>query len=81
MVCTKQGEKKEIQNVYFSPSMKHNLMSVGKLIQNCYKALVRNDKCVIHKKDVSNRLLAVVQMTKKLDVPFENIDMLLILIQ
>ena len=33
MVCTKQGEKKEIQNVYFSPSMKHNLMIVGQLIQ------------------------------------------------
>ena len=40
MVCTKQGEKKEIQNVYFSPSMKHNLMSVGQLIQNGYKVLM-----------------------------------------
>ena len=32
MVRTKQGEKNEIQNVYFSPGMKHNLMSIGELI-------------------------------------------------
>ena len=32
MIRTKQGEKKEIQNVYFSPNVKHNLMSVGQLI-------------------------------------------------
>ena len=62
MVHTKQGEKKEIQNVYFAPGMKHNLMSVGQLIQNGYSALMKNDKCVIHEKDGSNRLLAVVQM-------------------
>ena len=28
MIRTKQGVKKEVQNVYFSPSMKHNLMSI-----------------------------------------------------
>ena len=28
MVRTKKGEKKEIQNVYFAPGMKHNLMSI-----------------------------------------------------
>ena len=33
MVRTKQGEKKEIQNVYFASSTKHTLMSVGQLIQ------------------------------------------------
>ena len=64
MVYTKQGEKKEIQNVYFSPCMKHNLMSIYKLIQNGYKVLKENDKCVIHEKDGSNRLLAAVQMKK-----------------
>ena len=64
MVHTKQGEKKEIQNVYFAPGMKHNLISVGQLIQNGYKVLMENDECVIHEKDGSNRLLAAVQMTK-----------------
>ncbi len=44
--------------------MKHNLMSVGQLIQNGYKVLIENDKFFIHEKDGSNRLFAVVQMTK-----------------
>ena len=44
--------------------MKHNLMSVGQLIQNGYKVLMENDKCVIHEKGESDRLLAIVQMTK-----------------
>ena len=64
MVRTKKGEKKEIQNVYFAPSMKHNLMSIGQLIQNGYKVLMENDMCVIHEKDGSKNLLAAVQMTK-----------------
>ena len=64
MIHTKQGEKKEIQNIYFSPGIKHNLMSVGKLIQNEYKVLMENDRCFIHEKDESNRLLAIVQMKK-----------------
>ncbi len=64
MVCTKQGEKKEIKNVYFSPGMKHNLMSIGQIIQNGYKVLMENDTCVIHERDGSKNLLAVVQMTK-----------------
>ena len=63
MVCTKKGEKKEIQNVYFSSGMKKNL-SVGKLIQNRYKLLMQNNKCFIHEKDGSNRLLVAVQMRK-----------------
>ena len=37
MIQTKQGEKKEVQNVYFTPGMKCNLMSIGQLIQNGYK--------------------------------------------
>ena len=64
MVCTKQCEKKEIQNAYFPLGMKHNLMSVGQLIQNSYEVLMKNDKCVIHEKDGSKKILVVVQMTK-----------------
>ena len=69
MVHTKQGEKKEIQNVYSAPSMKHNLMSIGQLIQNGYKVLMENDKCVIHEKDGSKKLHATVQMTKNIMFP------------
>ena len=44
--------------------MKHNFISVGQLIQNGYKVLMENDKCVIHERDGSKKLLAEVQMTK-----------------
>ena len=64
MVRTKKGEKKEIRNMYFAPGMKHNLMSIGQLIQNGYKVLMENDRCVIQEKDGSKNLLAAVQMTK-----------------
>ena len=60
MVCTKQGEKKEIQNVYFALGMKHNLMSVGQLIQNGYKVMMENNKCVICDKGGTERILTVV---------------------
>ena len=71
MVRTKKDEKKEIQNVYFAPSMKHNLMSIGQLIQNGYKVLMENDKCVIQEKDGSKNLLAAVQMTKNKMFPLK----------
>ena len=50
--------------MYFSLSMKHNLMRIGQLIQNGYKVLMENDRCVIHEKDGSKNLLATIQMTK-----------------
>ena len=50
--------------MYFAPGMKHNLMSIGQLIQNGYKVLMENDRCVIQEKDGSKNLLAAVQMTK-----------------
>ena len=64
LVRTKKGEKKEIRNVYFAPGMKHNLMRIGQLIQNGYKVLMGNGRCVIQEKDGSKNLLAAVQMTK-----------------
>lgn len=71
MVYTKQGEKKEIQNVYFTTGMKHNLMSIGQLIQNGYKVQMENDTCVIHDKDGSKRINAAVQMTKNIMFPLK----------
>ena len=71
MVCIKKGEKKEIQNVYFAPGMKHNLMSIGQLIQNGYKMRMENDKCVIHENDGSRNILAEVQMTKNKMFPLK----------
>ena len=57
--------------MYFSPSMKHNLMSIGQLIQNGCKVLMKNDKCVIHEKDGSKNILVAVQVTKNRLFPLE----------
>lgn len=51
--------------------MKHTLMSIGQLIQNGYKVLMENDKCVIHENDGSKRILATIQMTKNQMFPLK----------
>ena len=51
--------------------MKHNLMSIGQLIQNGYKVLMENDRCIIQEKDGSKNLLAAVQMTKNRMFPLK----------
>ena len=55
--------------MYFSPGMKHNLLSIGHIIQNGYKVPMENDSCFIHEKDGSKNLLAAVQMTKNIMFP------------
>eukprot|EP00253_Pinus_taeda_P008962 PITA_08962 len=46
-ILTKKGEKKYISDVYFIPSLKHNLMSVGQLMQKGYNVFFKNDVCTI----------------------------------
>ena len=46
-ILKKKGEKKYFSNVYFVPGLKHNLMSIGKLIQKGYNVLKKNDVCTI----------------------------------
>ena len=57
--------------MYFSPGMKYKLMSIDQVIQNRYKVLMENDKCVIHEKDGSKNILVVVQMTKNKMFPLK----------
>lgn len=38
---SKKNEKKNIPNVYYVPSLKHNLMSVGQLSQNGYEVIFK----------------------------------------
>ena len=42
-ILTNKGEKKYISDVYFVPSLKHNLMSVGQLMQKGYNVFFKND--------------------------------------
>jgi hypothetical protein len=38
-ILTKQNVKKDIYNIYYVPYLKHNLISVGQLIEHGYKVL------------------------------------------
>lgn len=64
-IITKKGEKKHISNVYFVPSLKHNLISIEKLVQQGYRVSFKNTLCKILNLIPSNQLIAKVQMTKK----------------
>lgn len=57
-------EKKDNQNIYFTPGIKHNLISVGQFIQNGFKVLMENGHYIIYEKDRTKKLVVVVQITK-----------------
>ena len=46
-ILTKEGEKKYISDVYFFPGLKHNLISIGQLMQKSYNVFFKNDECTI----------------------------------
>ena len=47
LVLTKQGEVKNILDVYYVPNIKHNLLSVGKLMVHGYDVTFHNNTCTI----------------------------------
>ncbi|KAJ7961351.1 Retrovirus-related Pol polyprotein from transposon TNT 1-94 [Quillaja saponaria] len=48
-VMTSNGKVKDIQNVLFAPSLAHNLLSVGQLLDNDFSIMFDDRKCVIKK--------------------------------
>ena len=62
-ILTKQGESKYIPNVYHVEGLKHNLLSIGQLIQKGYRVYIEDDHCVIKDKRPSNQLIEKVPMT------------------
>ena len=44
--------------------MKHNLLSIGQLIQKGYRVYIEDDHCVIKDKRPSDQLIAKVPMTR-----------------
>ena len=47
-------------NVYHVKGLKHNLLSIGQLIQKGYRVYMEDDHCVIKDKHPSDRLIAKV---------------------
>ena len=62
-IITKQGESKCNPDLYHVEGMKHNLLSIGQLIQKRYILHIEDDHCVIKDKCPSNQLIAKVPMT------------------
>ncbi|TXG68966.1 hypothetical protein EZV62_003901 [Acer yangbiense] len=61
LVQTKKGVKR-ISNVFYVPSLKHNLLSVGQLLQKGYNVIFKDDVCEIKGKD--GGLIAKIKMTQ-----------------
>jgi hypothetical protein len=62
-ILTKQNVKKDINNVYHVPDLKHNLLSVGKLIEHGYKVLFEGSSCKIYDKNPNRKLIFEIHMT------------------
>ncbi|CAL9028348.1 unnamed protein product [Prunus brigantina] len=56
------GKEEYISDVYYIPSMKSNILSIGQLLQKRYVVLMENNSLFL--KDASGRLIAKVPMTK-----------------
>jgi transposase InsO family protein len=62
-ILTKQNVKKDICNVYHVPDLKHNLLSVGQLIEKGYKVLFEGASCKIYDRKPSRKLISEIYMT------------------
>lgn len=56
--------KKKVNDIYYTPNLKHNLFSAGQIMENNYKLVFENGKCVIFDKNHGNRLVIIVPMSK-----------------
>jgi len=70
-ILTKKGEKKYISDVYFFPGLKHNLISIGQLMQKGYNVFFKNDVCTTLDRPPSRQLIAKVQMTNNRMFPLK----------
>ncbi|XP_059436317.1 uncharacterized protein LOC132169274 [Corylus avellana] len=61
-IFQKNSKEEFISDVYFVPSMKSNILSIGQLLQKGY--IVHMENNVLSLRDTSGRLIARVQMTK-----------------
>ena len=63
-ILTTLGEQKYMPDVYHVEGLKHNLLSIGQLIQKGYIFYMEDNHCVIKDKHPSNQLIAKVPMTR-----------------
>jgi hypothetical protein len=63
-IYTKNDERRKIDDVYYVPGMKCNMLSVGHMIEKNYRVFFNNNGCTIYAKYPSKQLIARVEMTK-----------------
>ena len=62
-VPTKEGMKK-VNHVYFIPKLQHNLLSIRQIMENNYKLVFDDGKCVIYDKNRGNKVVTIVPMSE-----------------
>jgi len=67
-VLTNTYKKKDMHDVYYVPNLKHNMISVGKLMEHGYDVLFKISTCLILDKPPSRKLIAKIQIDQKYDV-------------
>jgi hypothetical protein len=68
-ILTKQGEQKVMLDVYYVFGLKHNLMSIGKLLQKGYRICMEDNHCVILDRYPINQLITRIHMTNNIMFP------------
>eukprot|EP00253_Pinus_taeda_P011744 PITA_11744 len=63
-IFTKKGEKKTIEDVYYVPGMKSNLLSIGQLVQKGYNVFFVNVVCTIMARAPRKRCIVEVKMAR-----------------
>lgn len=62
-VLSKKHEVKTVYDVYYVPTLKHNLLSVGQLLGHGYEFIFHDTICTILDKIPNRALVATVKMT------------------
>lgn len=68
-VYTRDGDRRQIDDVYYVPSLKWNLLSIRQLIEKRYRVFFNNNVCTIIDKYTSQKLIARAKMTNNRRFP------------
>jgi len=63
----KNGDHSSIVDVYYVPAIKHNMLSIGQLMEKGYTLYTKN--CHLTVKDYNGRLIVYVKMSKNMMFP------------
>lgn len=65
-INTKHGNIKHINDHLYVLGLAHNLLSVGKLIENGYLVIFKNNECIMYDKENHNQIIAKINKLKNI---------------